>query len=215
MLLLVFVLIALATVPLAGGRLGALADVTFRRNGLLGGALLLQVLVIVVLPRGLGDVAPAVHLASYGLAAGFLVANRTVPGIALVGLGAAANLAAIAANGGVMPADPGAIATAGIELDPTAFSNSTVVAGARLAFLGDVFAVPAGWPLANVFSVGDVVLVVGAFVGLHRICGSRLAPRARRPAAQARHQARLGDQAQAGDQAQPRQALGQRVRRAG
>ena len=35
--------------------------------------------------------------------------------------------------------------------------NSGVLAAPRLAFLGDVFAIPAGWPLANVFSIGDVL----------------------------------------------------------
>jgi hypothetical protein len=43
----------------------------------------------------------------------------------------------------------------------------------RLAFLGDVFAIPRGWPLANVFSVGDVLIAVGAVVAVHGICGSR------------------------------------------
>ena len=36
------------------------------------------------------------------------------------------------------------------------------VAVSHLAFLGDIMAVPEGWPLANVFSIGDVVLVIGA-----------------------------------------------------
>jgi hypothetical protein len=43
-----------------------------------------------------------------------------------------------------------------------------------LSFLGDVFAVPASWPVSNVFSVGDVILVVAALLALHCLCGSRL-----------------------------------------
>jgi hypothetical protein len=35
------------------------------------------------------------------------------------------------------------------------------VEGARLWFLGDVFAIPASWPLANVFSVGDLLIAIG------------------------------------------------------
>ena len=75
----------------------------------------------------------------------------------------------------VMPASRSALATAGLE--PTgdaSFANSDLVEGAHLAFLGDVFAIPAGWPGANVFSVGDVLLVAGALLALHVICGSRL-----------------------------------------
>jgi len=104
----------------------------------------------------------------------FLVANRRLPGMALVGLGAAGNLLAIGANGGVMPASPTALAAAGMPADPPGFANSAALADPRLAFLGDVFAIPAGWPLANVFSAGDVLIAVGAVVAVHGICGSRL-----------------------------------------
>jgi hypothetical protein len=50
----------------------------------------------------------------------------------------------------------------------------------HLLFLGDVFAVPASWPVTNVYSVGDVLIVAGAFVLLHVACGSRIAPVVRR-----------------------------------
>lgn len=54
--------------------------------------------------------------------------------------------------------------------------------GARLQFLGDIWATPSFLPVSNVFSVGDVVITLGVWVGLHRICGSRLVPaRMRRP----------------------------------
>jgi hypothetical protein len=47
----------------------------------------------------------------------------------------------------------------------------------RLAFLGDIFATPASVPAANVFSVGDVLLVLGAFIFLHVVSESRLGRR--------------------------------------
>ena len=52
----------------------------------------------------------------------------------------------------------------------TQFENSNVVHGARLQWLGDVFAIPKGWPLANVFSVGDVVVVVAITYFAHAWC---------------------------------------------
>jgi hypothetical protein len=70
-----------------------------------------------------------------------------------------------------MPASPTAVATAG--LTGTGPANSAVVSEPRLAFLGDLFALPAGWPLHNVFSVGDVLLVAGAVLLVHRTAGSR------------------------------------------
>ena len=39
-----------------------------------------------------------------------------------------------------------------------------------------MFAIPAGWPLANVFSVGDVLIVLGVAVASWRICGTAWTP---------------------------------------
>jgi Family of unknown function (DUF5317) len=170
----VVVLSALA-VPLSGGRLGALAELRLRHVWAVYVALGLGVLAIELpgLPDGLRSL---LLVAAYPVGAVFLAANWRVPGILLTALGAALNLLAITANGGVMPASPAALARAGLADDP-GFQNSTVLADPRLAFLGDVFAVPASWPLSNVFSVGDVLIAVGLAWGLHRICGSRLVPR--------------------------------------
>jgi len=46
--------------------------------------------------------------------------------------------------------------------------------------LGDVLAVPAAVPMANVFSIGDVLILVGFAYGLHHLCGSRLIRGSRR-----------------------------------
>jgi hypothetical protein len=64
-----------------------------------------------------------------------------------------------------------------MAIDPPAFSNSTAVADPALLALGDIFWVPASWPVSNVFSIGDVVIVVGALLALHTIAGSRIAVR--------------------------------------
>jgi hypothetical protein len=95
----------------------------------------------------------------------------------LVAVGGALNFVAIAANGGVMPADPHALAAAGLPLDPGEFTNSGAVAHPHVQFLGDVFWVPSSFPVTNVFSVGDVLILVGALLALHCICASRLALR--------------------------------------
>lgn len=174
LMVLAFVLGAL-TVPLAGGRLAALADVRLRRAGLLFGALAIQIVVISVVPGLPTHAASALHLFSYALAGAFLVANRRVAGLWLVALGAAANLLVITANRGVMPASARALAVAGRPAATGEFENSAVLAHPRLPFLGDVFAVPDAWPLSNVFSVGDLLIVAGAVLTLHALCGSRLA----------------------------------------
>ena len=89
---------------------------------------------------------------------------------------AVANLIAIAANDGVMPASASALRRAGIG-EATEFSNSTFVSDAKFQWLGDVFAVPAHWPLSNVFSVGDIIVVIGIGYLAHRQCRTSMPPR--------------------------------------
>jgi Family of unknown function (DUF5317) len=175
MLLGAILLLCFASVPLAGGSLARLSDLHFRLPGVAVGALALQILVIEVVPGGARWAVEGVHVASYALLAWFVWVNLRLPGLALVALGGALNGIAIAANHGVMPARPGAVHLAGLDPAPGEFVNSGIVAHPHLWWLGDVFAVPSGVPLANVFSVGDVLLLVGAAVLLHAVCGSRLA----------------------------------------
>jgi Family of unknown function (DUF5317) len=166
----------LASVPLAGGHLGLLSQTDFKGVPLLLVAIAVQIVIVSVIP-GEGPYAAhaAAHLASYALVAVFLVLNRGFPYMWLIALGGGLNLIAIAANGGVMPADPHALAGAGIAATPHEFANSTAVDHARLAIFGDVFFLPESWPISNVFSIGDGLLAAGAFLALHTECASRLA----------------------------------------
>jgi hypothetical protein len=181
--LVTFVVLAALTVPLAGGRLAALADVPLHLPWLLLAALVMQTASI-YLPGLPATARVALQVLSYPVAGLFLALNR-LPGMLLVAAGGACNLLAMSVNGGVMPASPAAVASAGLATDQAGYSNSAVVAGARLAFLGDVFAIPSSWPFANVFSPGDVLIALGVAWALHRLTGSRLAPpwRARPPGA--------------------------------
>ena len=174
MILGIAVAIIALSVPLCGGSLARLADVRFRRAGLIAASLAIQVLIISVIPGDIPELlAAALHVVSYVLATGFVWANRRIPWLWLVAVGGLSNLIAIGANGGVMPASPRALAAAGRALRSAQFRNSTDVANAHLRFLGDVFAVPRGWPLANVFSIGDVVLMLGSALLLHAVCQTR------------------------------------------
>src|SRR3954464_7247979 len=90
--------LGLATVPLARGRLGALADLRFRAPWLALLGIGAQILVISVVPQGSTWRHHAVHLLSYVLIAGFVWANRRVPYLWLAAIGGGLNLVAIAAN---------------------------------------------------------------------------------------------------------------------
>jgi MFS family permease len=179
MLLAAALLVCIATVPLFGGRLEALAGLELRARWTLIAALGTQMTIVYVVPDAPHTLLSIAHVGSYGFAIGFLWANRQVPGLLIIALGGASNLLVIAVNGGVMPASRIALHTAGLEDTPGQFASSIAVGHPKLAFLGDVFAVPASFPVHNVFSVGDMVIVVGAFVLLHRACNSALFRRRR------------------------------------
>lgn len=171
------IVVALAAIGIGSAlwsrpRVRRLAELDIDHVGLVWIALAIQLLLV----EGLGDRLPAlvadvVHLATFALALAFIVVNRQLPGALLIAAGTTANVVAIVANGGTMPAAAGAWRGAGLP-DLDSFGNSAVLPEPRLAVLGDVFHVPAGWPLANVFSVGDVLVVIGATYLAHRWCAS-------------------------------------------
>jgi MFS family permease len=176
MLALTFFGLCVLSVPLAGGRLSELARLRLRAGWAVALALAVQVVLARIDPQGSQWLHGALHIASYVLAGVFVVANRRIPGLWLLGLGGGLNLVAIAANNGVMPILPSAMAAAGLNNAPGVFHNSGLVVGARVPFLGDIFAVPAPLPFHNVFSAGDICILLGAAIALHRICRSRLIP---------------------------------------
>jgi hypothetical protein len=176
MIVVAVVVLALGIVPLAGGRLSRLAAVRFEMPGLLLASLGVQ-LGLATFPGPASWWRAALHVGSFVLGLAWLWLNRSVPGVWVVGVGAALNAIAIAANAGVMPASEGALRTAGFPTETENFANSGALEDPNLLFLGDVFAIPASWPFANVFSVGDVVIAVGAAFTIHAVCGSRLVPR--------------------------------------
>jgi hypothetical protein len=176
MMLGLFYLAVLATVPLAGGRLTSLADLRLRKPGFAVAAILMQIAIISVLPAGSHALHRAVHIGSYLALGAFAWCNRRIAGLPIAALGGLLNFVAITANGGVMPADKDAIASLP-ESAKGHFANSQILAHPKLQFLGDVFGTPPSWPLHNVFSIGDIVLLLGVAVLAHVACDSRLVPR--------------------------------------
>jgi hypothetical protein len=51
--------------------------------------------------------------------------------------------------------------------DTNILSNSTIADDdTRLSFLGDVIVIPERYPFANVMSIGDIVIAIGAIVAI-------------------------------------------------
>jgi hypothetical protein len=164
MLLLYAIPIGILLGLVAGGRLAPLGAIHIRLWPLALGGLFFQLLLFGPLAPLVGQLGPALFVGSTVVVLVALVANLGQPGFRLILLGALLNLAAIVANGGQMPASAEAFtALTGQPVVPTTvFSNSIVVApDAPLLALGDIFVLPRPIPLANVFSIGDVLIAIG------------------------------------------------------
>jgi hypothetical protein len=127
---------------------------------ILGGLLAQVILFADPVAERVGDLGPLLYVASTLLVVAAMLRNWSVPGIPIVVAGSACNLAAVLANGGYMPASPSALAASG-KAAPVIYSNSSLVPDPALWPLTDIFALPSWMPLANVFSVGDVLIGVG------------------------------------------------------
>ena len=101
------------------------------------------------------------------------IAVNRLTGMPIAGAGMLLNLAAILSNGGHMPALPGAMRHAGLSYTGV-HNNSVAEAHPNLAWFVDRWAAPSWIPAGNVFSVGDVLIAVGAIVLITAAMGARL-----------------------------------------
>jgi len=165
MLLVYAVAIGLIAGLVTRGRLSALGTVHIRfwPVALLGLAFQL-VLFSSPVAASVGLLGPSLYVVSTTLVLMALVFNLRQPGFWLITLGALLNFTAIIANNGFMPASLDAIAAlTGGQVLPTAdYTNSALASSTTiLPFLGDVFVLPHPFPLANVFSIGDLLIGLG------------------------------------------------------
>lgn len=165
MLLLYAIVIGLMVGLVTGGRLSALAGQRIRWWPMALGGLFFQVVLFSpAVAEVIGHAGPPLYVGSTGLVLVALAANVRLAGFWLIGLGAVLNLTVVVVNGGYMPASPEAVAAlTGFAALPTdAYSNSVIATEhTSLALLGDIFYLPRPFPLANVFSIGDVLIGIG------------------------------------------------------
>jgi hypothetical protein len=145
-------------------------------------ALLAILLQLIAIFFDLGSDLPhrILFLTSYVLLIGFVIANWRRPGIVILGAGLLLNFIVIAANGGLMPTTPEVYAKFSW---PEHMVIGHHVPGSKdivlerpdihLWFLGDRFR----WDVqtaVRVFSIGDVIIVVGLIVTLAELLLPRL-----------------------------------------
>ena len=181
MFILLAVPVGIALGYVIGGRLERLSQIRFHWAWLAATGLAVQILLFstTIGDSFRGGVGEAIYVASTGMVLVAVWRNLRIRGLALIAIGAISNLAAIVANGGVMPTTPAALAAAG--LDPReGFSNSAIVDDPALVPLTDIFALPPWLPFANVFSIGDVLIALGIVLTI--AIGMRQGDPASRPA---------------------------------
>ena len=146
---------------LLGGRPAGLGAIKFRWAWLAVAGFATQVVLFSApVSARIGDAGPLVYVASTAMVLAAVIANIRIPGMVLVAIGAASNLAAIVANGGYMPASAAAVAAIGRGQIVT-YSNSAVIPSPAFEPLTDVIALPAWLPFTNIISVGDLLIGAG------------------------------------------------------
>jgi len=102
----------------------------------------------------------------------FILRNFNLTGLRLLGAGIASNGIAIIANGGYMPTSINSLKhilsverIARIESGSASYNIILITDNTKFKFLCDIFYVPG----INVYSVGDILIALGAFVVIQQI----------------------------------------------
>jgi hypothetical protein len=155
---------ALLVAPLFGGRWSRLGHLRIRLAWLFYVAITIQIIAFPFkhLPWHTPDrIGVVLWLVSYGIFILAILGNFHIPGIPLIATGLALNLAAVVANDRHMPALPSALRAAGMHFTQSQSRNSSMLPAPHLAWLVDRWAAPTWVPWANVFSVGDTLIMGG------------------------------------------------------
>lgn len=169
MIILLVLLMAILFALVRGGKITYLADLNIQWRGVIIGGFLIQVVVFEDFWQNNSSLYPlttTAYFISLFLLVIALIKNNAFPGIKLLTFGFVLNVLAIVLNGGYMPATVDAWATAGFHsLSPGQTYNNSIIAGPNTPalFLGDIFAIPKGFVFPNVFSIGDLLIALGAF----------------------------------------------------
>jgi hypothetical protein len=169
MLRLALLILVIVVALLRGGSLLNIAAVKLRWLPLVIAGFALQLLIFTPFARSplVAFATLPIYVLSLALVAIWVAANWRIPGMALIAIGLALNVAVIAANGGHMPVLPEGARLAGqyeaLAADDPSTSKHLLMEPdqVQLWLLSDIIVIPHGVPGASVLSVGDLVLTAG------------------------------------------------------
>lgn len=192
------VLLALLVGWISGGKFWRLADARIRYVWLIFVPIGLYVVswaaTLVVDPNRLGWVFGSLAILEKVALIVAAAYNLRLPGMKLILIGLLLNVVALAANQGMMPADPNALASVfGPEYvqatqSATHIRSAIMTASSELAFLCDIISakrlflvVPA------VYSIGDLVMSVGIFIAIIALMRTPLPSEAKKVSVETAH----------------------------
>ena len=153
---------------LRGGSLERLGQWPLRLAWLLPLALAWEAGIVMVVGREAPSWVLPVHVGANLMLLAVVVANRRLPGLAVIGVGVLMNATVIALNGGLMPQAPETLYVKhrhqDVAIGQHAPQTKDVVLPhdqAHLWWLGDVLPTPPWSPKQTVVSPGDVVVAAG------------------------------------------------------
>jgi Family of unknown function (DUF5317) len=165
-----------------GGSLARLTIIRLRATWLVVLSLAIQIYFVVWPPDSLTrEIALAIYLGSQGLLIGFILLNRRLQGVLLVGVGLAMNLCVIGLNQ-AMPVSEPAARVAGAEFvtdhrhaeHGLHLRNEPLTGTSKLPWLSDVIPAPL---FEQVMSVGDLIMSLGL---IHLVYGQVVGDQERR-----------------------------------
>jgi hypothetical protein len=169
MLRLAVIALVIIVALLRGGSLRNFAAIQLRWLPLVIAGFVLQLLIFTPFARAplIAFATRPIYVLSLALLAIWVAANWRIPGMALIAIGLALNVAVIAANGGHMPVLPEGARLAGqyeaLASDDPRTSKHQLMEPEQvhLWLLSDIIVIPRGVPGASVLSVGDLALTAG------------------------------------------------------
>src|SRR5829696_591691 len=169
MLRLAIIVLVIVVALLRGGSLRNFAVVQLRWLPLVIAGFALQLLIFTPFARSPLVVFATlpIYILSLALLAIWVAANWRIPGMTLIAIGLAMNVAVIATNGGHMPVLPAGARLAGqyeiLAADDPRTSKHLLMEREQVRFwlLSDIIVIPRGVPGASVLSIGDLALMVG------------------------------------------------------
>lgn len=169
------VLLALLIGLIRGGKWQNLITFKFNKPWLVFMAIALQLMIFNPLwdkYLGAGKINNYIYVLSILILLLFLLVNINISGLRFLGLGIISNGIAIAANGGNMPSSLEALrrilpqeTISQLQNGSAAYNVVLITDETKFKFLCDIFYLPG----INVYSVGDILIALGAFVTILHI----------------------------------------------